>query len=137
MLYTNSFSKQDATRVILKTTGIKSNVLKIQKMKNGAFLIVFWDLASKKKLARFVSKNDLLRVKFERTIERARQVVFDPKGQTTTGYTATLSSCNCPAFQDVEQVLFVGGQKVCKHTLSYAKKFLGCQKLSDFMRLSA
>lgn len=97
------------------------------KMVRGSLLVMF--LYQGQKISRFVSPTLVKRFHVERLIDRSKVVKFDRKGLSATQHRVSKDFCNCPAFGQVK----VSGKPVCKHTIAYAKLYLGCANFSEMI----
>jgi len=132
-LTTSSYSLQDLSLAIADKIGFLVTVKSWQFMKNGCLLVCYRVLSSGRNCATFLSVTVALRAKMKRIVERSKKVTFTPQRLTSSGYRVGLRGCSCPAYRDVKTAMKVSGTTVCKHTIAYAKKYLGCQSLSDFI----
>jgi len=132
-LKTSSYSLQDLSLAIADKIGLLVAVKSWQFMKNGCLLVCYQILANGRNCATFLSVTVALRAKMKRIVERSKKVTFTHQGLTSNGYRVGLRGCSCPAYRDTKQAMKVSGTTVCKHTIAYAKKYLGCQSLSEFV----
>lgn len=144
-LTANLFSNADYEKALLNILGANCGFIKAKTMKNGAHWVQynFWVPQSRKWAIcqRFVSVNDLLRAKLQRTIERSQKVKFQTNeinyAITSKGHCTSLTFCNCEVFEGEfsdKFALFVDGRKVCKHQIAYAKKYYNCQSINEFSK---
>ncbi len=132
-LTTSSYSLQDLSLAISDKTGFLVAVKSWQFMKNGCLLVCYRVLANGRNCATFLSVTVALRAKMKRMVERSKKVTFTHQGLTSNGYRVGLRGCSCPAYRDTKTAMKVSGTTVCKHTIAYSKRFLGCQSLSEFI----
>jgi len=132
-LTTSSYSLQDLSLAISDKIGFLVAVKSWQFMKNGCLFVCYRVLANGRNCATFLSVTVALRAKMKRMVERSKKVTFTHQGLTSNGYRVGLRGCSCPAYRDTKTAMKVSGTTVCKHTIAYAKRFLGCQSLSEFI----
>lgn len=109
------------------------SIIRYTILKNGCYSVVYW-LASNIKGSRIVSRNQVAKSALLRTVDAAKNVQFRFDRSTTTGWLATVNGCTCPAMVG-DYALSIDGYAVCKHSIAYAKAFMGCSGLKAYMSL--
>lgn len=135
----NCFSNTVITATLKRVIGTECGLISSQTLKNKATQVSYWvwNTAASKwvRCSTFLSKKELLKTAAILTVERSKEVQINDRGITESGYTANPISCNCPNYGNQHFGLRVNGYAVCKHTLAYAKKYMGVQSFREYVQL--
>lgn len=106
--------------------------------KSGSFQVTYTN-TNYQICSTFVSMSVLLKIRVVATMTRAKDVIFETITShgaiTQSGHFVTKLGCSCEDNGSAYGIR-VNGQRVCKHTIAYAKKILGLGSFSEMIAAS-
>lgn len=139
-LFAPKFSKADFLALIKNALDLDVKIIKVIRYGEKLMNVVY--KVGKTVCARFVSRYQTAKQKLLRTIERSKEVEFIGNSNTTINFhVVTLASlhCTCENYKNDEHVIYISGQKICKHLIADAsrKGFNTLSKFSELIKMNS
>jgi hypothetical protein len=133
-LSTDTFSRDDLMRAVQNTHNLQTAGYINSKRVKGTTLVIYWVYVDCRWIvcSTFLSLDAMLLAKYQRIVERSKDVTFQSYGVTDSGIKTNGIYCGCPNYNS-KFAMFADGFKFCKHTLAYSKKYWNCQNLSQYI----